>query len=66
MSKYIRLKKPPSTIHYCDPPGWWNRLVHGARGGAIWQCDCGQKWEFVVYYSWGDIVKCWKYMREQS
>ena len=54
---YERLSGDQPTPHRCRPPGWWRRWRDGVKGGAIWRCSCGVRYEFrpweIVYPSVG-------------
>lgn len=43
---YERKSGEPGTPHRCNPPGWWRRWRDGVKAGAIWQCSCGERYEF--------------------
>jgi len=50
---YLKLANPQAHPHHCWLPGWWRRWRDGVRDGAIWQCECGLKYEYrpweIVY-----------------
>jgi hypothetical protein len=43
-SRYER--KESRAPHVCRPPGRWRRWRDGVKGGAIWRCECGERFEF--------------------
>lgn len=40
------VKRVSRGRHHCDPPGWWRRRKLDLDYGSIWQCRCGQQWEW--------------------